>query len=194
MMAAALTVIASALRSWGWQAGFWLMLVLLLHAWGSMLEDSRERERLETTVTQLRLKIADQQTAQVEALAAAHAQARETTRTLKTENARLVTETQNEVRRLSDHRTALLERLQRAEARVIGLTRIARLPAASGQPAGDPAASAPARDDAGGELPGFLGEADVREAERADRIRVSLKACYAQYGLVEHSMGALRAR
>ena len=91
--------------------------------------------------------------------------------------------THEQVQTLSRQRDALLSRLRRAEANASSRSACTDAPTTT-------YAQAPQGDN-GAEFPGSLGEEDVREAERADTIRLHLAACYAQYDRAEDALKAL---
>lgn len=117
-------------------------------------------------------------------LAAATAKARRAEAELQAFSTETRKKTNAQVQALSTQRDALLARLRLAEAR-----------AASPHVSGSGAAAGSGgtgSGSAGGELLGTLGEADVREAERADTLRFHLAACYAQYHRAQEALKAAK--
>ena len=194
-MTAVAAAIAAWLKSWGYQLGFWLLLLVALHQTGSRWQTEDALTQAKGYIADLSQRALEHQTTELQRTRdaqQAEADARERERQLARAHADTVDQTRDEIQRLSADRARLLGRLRSAESRVVSLAKVAQLPAAGTDRADrHSGAGGAAGDDAPSELPATLGIEDVLEAERADTIRVSLQACYQQYGLVRHSAGQI---
>lgn len=138
--------------------------------------------RLHSTETDLAK--AEATLAQERAVSAANlAQAQQDLRTAEAKLTASATRARKEkheaVRSLTNQRDILLDRLRIAEANARAGVSGATPNSGDGQATGD---------DNGAELPGSIGEEDVREATRADEIRLNLLACYKQYEEVRKAL------
>jgi hypothetical protein len=126
------------------------------------------------------------------AAAAQRAAKQDATRTVEqglTQSAHKTRRTTNaQVRTLAAQRSRLLERLRLAEANATVAVPAGDVPG----PADAPADRQAPAGSAGAGLPAPLGAEDVREAERADVIRLHLVACYRDYDRAAAALKALQ--
>lgn len=162
------------LKAYGFQALSLVLLVLLgiqsFRLSSSELESAAAKAEFAQVQKEQALKLANATAAARSAEAGLQASAAQTRK-----------QTNDQVLSLSSQRDALLERLRLAQARLADPA-LSGTAAAAGPGEGVPGA-------AGTLVPAALGAADVREAERAETLRLHLASCYAQY---ERAQAALK--
>lgn len=153
-----------------------LLLVQTLRLGASEIETAK----VTTTLANERADWQKERVEKATLLAAAVTRNRNTEYDLTEQATQLRKQTNVQVQTLSAQRDGLLQRVRNAEARL----------AAAHVPGADPTTvdrQAPAGGD-GAELLGTYGEEDVREAERADLIRLHLASCYRQYDRAQEAL------
>ena len=139
-----------------------------------------------TEIAKLKQQISDTATTQSKHLVVKNKEVRKTETSLNDGAAITRKETNDQVRAITRERDALLKRVRDAESRakpsnpVVSQTS----PATSD---GEVATG-----DVGGEFLNQLGEEDVLEAERADVIRLHLKACYRDYDRAKEALEQMK--
>lgn len=170
------------------KANFWMLAVavvttlLLLQSW-RLHTSQLETAAVQVTLSTERSAWSEERTKAATKLATLQGKLRTAEGVLEKQASDNRKATNDKVRDLTVRNDSLLERVRNAERATAASDMSGTITVAgNGQVAGG---------SAGKELLGWLGEEDVREAQRADVIRLHLAACYADYDRAKAALEAL---